>query len=112
MNKNLEICERCGCERLDGCEDGGVETGSARWSGCEQSRRVEREIWAAKLSVAGHHIRAWEEIRRVVKAGSKSHFVYARSAELGYTILRTLPSGKVKSVPTSRLHPKKDPKTT
>jgi len=44
----------------------------------------------------------------VVKNGSgRSHFVYARSAELGYTIMRTLPKGKIKAVPTSRLHPKK-----
>jgi hypothetical protein len=111
--KRIEICSRCGCEPLAGCVDGSIQTGSTNWSGCEQAGHAEREIWLAKTSVEGHNILAWDDVYQEAKNGSgRRFFVYARSAELGYTILRSLPRGKIRAVPTSQLHRKKKPKTT
>jgi len=108
VSKTTEICSRCGFEKCSGCSSGCVNTGFASWSACENDKRAEREVWLAKTSVDGHSLLAWEDIYQVVKNGSgHRHFVYARSAELGYTIMRSLPNGKIRAVPTSRLHPKK-----
>ena len=113
MTKTPEICNRCGCEPVDGCVNGSVKAGFASWTGCDLFSRVEREVWEAKTRVSGHHILAWESVHQVFKNGSgRQHFVYERSAELGYTIMRSLPRGKIRAVPTSRLHPKKKAKTT